>query len=70
MQLKTDYRTTPNGAQFTSKSYERPGLMAWVVVGDIESFTLRVDELMTFYPAEVREVAAALAELADHMEAP
>lgn len=69
MMLKTDHRTTPNGAQLTSKSYERPGLMAWVVVGDIESFTLRVDELMTFYPSEVREIAAALMELADQMEA-
>lgn len=69
MELKTEYRTTRNGARVTSKSYERHGLTAWVVVGDIESFTLRVDERMTFYPAEVREIAGALMELADHMEA-
>jgi hypothetical protein len=68
MELKTDHRTTPNGAQYISRSFERPGLLAWVVVGDIESFTLWVDELMTFYPGDVREIAAALNELADLLE--
>jgi hypothetical protein len=66
--LKTDYHTTPNGAHFTGKSYERPGFHVGVVVGDPESFFINADGLMTFYPNEVREMAAALAELAGWME--
>jgi hypothetical protein len=67
--LKTTHRTTCNGMPYTGKSYERPGFYAAVVVGDIESSLIKVDDLMTFYPREVREIAAALNELADWMEA-
>lgn len=66
--IKTVQRTTPNGAPYTGKIYERPGFSATVVVGDVESFGLRADGLMTFYPREVREIAAALVELADWMD--
>lgn len=66
--LQTEQRTTHNGASFTAKSYSVPGLTATVIQGDPESFGLMVDSLMTFYPQEVREIAAALIELADAME--
>jgi hypothetical protein len=45
----------------------RPGFSAWVCVGDPESFTMSVDDRMTFYPNDVREIASALNELADWM---
>lgn len=66
--LDTSHHTTSNGAEWTGKSYERPGFWAGVAVGDIESFGIRVDPLMTFYPKEVREIAMALVDLADWME--
>jgi hypothetical protein len=59
---------TSNGAPYIGKIYKRPGLSATVVVGDIESFGMQVDQRMTFYPDEVREIAAALIELAALME--
>jgi len=53
---------------YTGKIYERPGFSASVVVGDVESFCMLSDEQMTFYPREIREIAAALVRLADMME--
>lgn len=68
MTIETSHRTTSNGAPYTGKSYKRPGFYASVVVGDIESFMVQSDDLMTFYPREVREIAAALVALASYME--
>ncbi len=66
--IKTVQRTTDNGVPYTGKIYERPGFSASVVVGDVESFCMLSDEQMTFYPREIREIAAALVRLADMME--
>lgn len=66
--VHTTFHTTPNGAPYIAKAYTRPGLSATVIVGDIESFTLMGDPLMAFYPADVREISAALIELVDAME--
>lgn len=68
MNLTTSQHTTANGVPYTGKSYWRPGFSASAVVGDIESFMIQADDLMTFYPSEVREMAAALNALADAME--
>lgn len=68
MTIETAHQTTSNGTPFTGKFYRRPGFLASVVVGDIESFGMKTDQLMTFYPGEVREIAAALVGLADAME--
>ena len=65
--LETSHHTTANGVPYTGKSYKRPGFWASVVVGDIESFVIEADDLMTFYPDEIREIAAALLALADEM---
>lgn len=68
MTIETAHQTTSNGTPFTGKFYRRPGFLATAVVGDIESFGMKTDQRMTFYPDEVREIAAALVELADAME--
>lgn len=68
MTIETVSRITSNGAPYTGKTYQRPGFSAAVVVGDIESFGMQVDALMTFYPDEVREIAEALFQLANWME--
>jgi len=65
--LETSYHTTANGMPYTGKSYRRPGFWASAVVGDIESFVIQADDLMTFYPDDIREIAAALLALADEM---
>lgn len=65
--IQTTERTTSNGNPYTTKHFDRPGFWAGVVVGDIESFGMKVDQLMTFYPGEIREIARALNELADWM---
>ena len=66
--LKTTQHTTSNGMPYTGKSFELPGFWAGVVVGDIESFWMQVDPLMTFYPKDVRRIARALIDLADWMD--
>lgn len=67
-ELNTSHHTTPNGQPYTGKSYKRPGFYASVIVGDPDSFLIQADELMTFYPDEVREISSAISELADWME--
>lgn len=67
-EIRTVHLTTSNGMPYTGKTYVRPGFSASIVVGDIESFGMLVDNRMTFYPEEVREISSALNELADWMD--
>lgn len=66
--IRTVHRMTSNGMPYVGKIYERPGFSAAVVVGDIESLGIQADDRMTFHPKEVREITAALSELANWMD--
>jgi hypothetical protein len=66
--IETVHRITSNGMPYVGKIYKRHGFSATAIVGDIESFSIQADKLMTFYPVDVREIASALNELANFME--
>jgi hypothetical protein len=66
--IETVHRVTTNGVPYVGKIYKRHGFSATAIVGDIESFSIQADKLMTFYPVDVREIASVLNELANIME--